>query len=286
MNVELRDGQSPENAPSKPTPLGEKSARVPGYSSTFVGTSPAMVQAFQAAKRFAGIDASVLICGEPGTGKRRLARFIHEQSQRSGGPFVVVSLASIPADRVETELLGSEPTRGIGTAGAGGGRFELASGGTIYIDEVDNLGLQMQSQVLRAVETGTIGRLGEVRAIPVDVRLIASTKGDLKSAAEEGHFRRDLYGLLAANVIELPPLRKRGDDVKLLAEHYAAYYAREYQRPIRGLATETLALLYGYRWPGNIRQLRHAMERAVLLARGEAIRPADVLPELFEVPPQ
>lgn len=245
-----------------------------------------MVYAYQSVERVAALDSAVLIYGESGTGKRLLARSIHERGRSSDGPFVVVSVPSIPVSQVESELFGCEPTSETGSVPVGRGRFELASGGTIYIDEIGDMTLEVQSQVRRAVEKGVIERVGDVYTIPVNVRLIAATKRDLKTAVAEGRFREDLYRLLAANVIELPPLRKRGEDVKLIAEHFVAYYAREYRRPVRRLATETLTLLYDYHWPGNIRQLRHAMERAVLLAQNELIRPADVLPELFELPPQ
>ncbi|MBI4410607.1 MAG: sigma-54-dependent Fis family transcriptional regulator [Gemmatimonadetes bacterium] len=247
--------------------------RVAEAASSFIGESSALLEAFRTVARVANSAATVLVRGESGTGKELLARALHERSDRAHGPFVTVNCAAIPEHLLESELFGHEKGAFTGAIGRRIGRFERASGGTLFLDEIGDMSMALQAKILRALQEREIERVGGEAAIPIDVRVIAATNRDLGADVAAGRFREDLYYRIAVVVITLPPLRQRGEDIGPLAQHFVARYAREYRRPVRGIAQETMALLRAYVWPGNVRELRNALECAVLLAEGDTVLP-------------
>ena len=262
--------------------------RVTETRDEMVGESPAMLEAFKTIARVARSHATVLIRGESGTGKELVARTLHERSDRSRGAFVAVNCAAIPEALLESELFGHEKGAFTGAIARRVGRFERGSGGTVFLDEIGDMSLPLQAKILRVLQEREIERVGGSAPIGVDVRLIAATHRDLEQDVATGRFREDLYYRLAVVTVALPPLRERGDDLRLLAEHYVAHYAREYGRPVHAIARDALALLRGYRWPGNVRQLRNVLESAVLQADGAVLLPAhlpqDALRERSQAP--
>jgi DNA-binding NtrC family response regulator len=238
-----------------------------------VGSSPAMMAVFKEVARSARSDATVLVLGESGTGKELVAHTLHARSARARGPFVAINCAAIPENLLESELFGHEKGAFTGAIGRRIGRLERASGGTLFLDEVADMSLALQAKILRALQDRTVERVGGSGETPIDVRLVAATNRDLAAAVREGRFREDLYYRLAVVTLHLPPLRERGGDVETLTEHFAALYAREHARPIRAIAEETLRLIRGCAWPGNVRQLRNAVERAVVMSDGEVLLP-------------
>lgn len=239
-----------------------------------VGESPRMLDAFKAVARVARSNATVLIRGESGTGKELIARTLHERSARAGNHFVAVNCAAIPEALLESELFGHEKGAFTGAIARRIGRFERGSGGTVFLDEIGDMSLPLQAKILRVLQEREIERVGGTSPIPVDVRLVAATHRDLEQDVAAGRFREDLYYRLAVVTVQLPALRERGDDLRLLAEHYLAVYAREYRRPVRELSPEALAALRSHHWPGNVRQLRNVIESAVLQADGSVLLPA------------
>ena len=240
----------------------------------FLGASPPMRRVASLIRTFAAHTAPVLITGETGTGKERVARLLHEDGPRSGAPWIPVACGAIPGDLAESELFGHERGAFTGASRQRIGAFERAHGGTLLLDDVDDLPLAIQAKLLRALQEGTFQRVGGSRECHVDVRVVATSKVDLAVAAEEHHFREDLYYRLRGLEIQLPPLRERGDDVLLLAQHFARRFASSAGRDEPSLSPDVVAVLRGYPWPGNVRELYHAMESALALCpRG------DVLPE-------
>jgi transcriptional regulator with PAS, ATPase and Fis domain len=211
--------------------------------------------------------------GENGTGKDVIARLLYRNSPRYGRPLVSIDLGSIPETLFESELFGYEKGAFTDARKAKAGRMEAAAGGTLFLDEIGNLSLPMQAKLLTAIEKRQISRLGGTAPVSIDVRLICATNADIHRLVEEGQFRQDL--LYRINTIELhiPPLRERGGDILLLADHFLARYARKYRKEMRGLTREAKAKLMRYAWPGNVRELQHAMERAVILGDGSLLRP-------------
>ncbi len=240
-------------------------------SEAMVGESAHMLEAFKSVARVARSNATVLIRGESGTGKELIARTIHERSARPRGAFVAVNCAAIPEALLESELFGHEKGAFTGAIARRVGRFERGSGGTVFLDEIGDMSLPLQAKILRVLQEREIERVGGTAPIPVDVRLIAATHRDLEQDVAAGRFREDLYYRLAVITVQLPPLRERGEDLRLLAEHYVARYAREYRRPVRAIARDAMAILRGYAWPGNVRQLRNVIECAVLQADSEVL---------------
>ena len=240
---------------------------------SLVGSSPAWAVVLDSIRLVAATDSPVLLLGETGTGKEEAARAIHRLSSCPGGPFVAVNCSALPAPLAESELFGHEKGSFTGAQALRRGRFELADGGTLFLDEIGELPLEIQPKLLRALQEGRFERVGGERAVGVRVRVVAATHVDLARAVDAGRFREDLYYRLAVFPIRLPPLRERGRDVLLLAEHFAV---RLRSRPgWEGLRFEAAALetLSGRPWPGNVRELRNAVERAAILARGGAIGP-------------
>ncbi len=241
----------------------------------FIGQSEPMRQVLATVEKLREADANVLVLGENGTGKDVIARMLYRCSPRHGRPFVTIDLGSIPEQLFESELFGYEKGAFTDARKSKAGRMEAATGGTLFLDEIGNLSLPMQAKLLTALEKRQIVRLGGTQPTPIDVRLICATNADIHRLVEEGRFRQDL--LYRINTIELhiPPLRERGDDILLLADHFLQRYARKYRKEMRGLSREAKNKLLRYAWPGNVRELQHTLERAVLLGDGSLFRPED-----------
>ena len=248
-----------------------------GQFGRMLGASPAMRRVFEMAERVAPTDTTVLILGESGTGKDLLAQEIHERSPRSAKPFVAVNCAALPENLIESELFGYERGAFTGAAQQRKGKFELASGGTIFLDEIGDMNAVTQAKVLRALENRKIERLGGSHSIEVDVRVISATHRDLAAEIAAGRFREDLYYRLRVVSLELPPLRTHKEDLALLAASILEQLGARHGRRVK-LGREATESLRNYDWPGNVRELRNALERTLVLARGEEITAAD-LPE-------
>jgi two-component system nitrogen regulation response regulator GlnG len=244
-----------------------------GEDEAAIGASPAMLDVFRMVGRVAASPATVLILGESGTGKELVARAIHRNSPRATGPFVALNCAAIPENLLESELFGHEKGAFTGAIARKVGRFERASGGTLLLDEIGDMSLALQAKILRALQEREIERVGGDERIPVDVRVIAATNRNLRAAIAEGTFREDLYFRLAVVTLHLPRLVERGGDLDLLVRHFVAVYAARYGRDIRGIARSVLERLHEHDWPGNIRELRNVLERAVLMAHGSVLLP-------------
>jgi DNA-binding NtrC family response regulator len=242
-----------------------------------VGTSPGMATVYRTVARAVASDATILLLGESGTGKELIARTLHSQSGRAGGPFVAINCAAIPENLLESELFGHEKGSFTGAIARRVGRFERASGGTLFLDEVGDMSLALQAKILRALQEREIERVGGGDPVPFDVRVVAATNQDLAAAVAAGAFREDLFYRLAVISLHLPPLRERGDDLDRLVEHFTAYYAARHGRPLRAIAETTIDALRQRSWPGNVRQLRNALERAVVMSSGTTLLP-DHLP--------
>jgi DNA-binding NtrC family response regulator len=227
--------------------------------------------------------ATVLLLGESGTGKEVAAKFLHEASARRRGPFVAVSCAALPDSLLESELFGHEKSAFTGAMSAKPGRFELADGGTLFLDEIGDIPMITQVKLLRALQEREVSRIGGVKAVKVDVRVVAATNRDLWQAVQEGSFRADLYYRLHVIPITLPSLRERGADIDHLAAHFLDMLARENRRAFpKGISEETLQILRAHSWPGNIRELRNVLEYAVVMSAGNAAEiTANVLPTLL-----
>ncbi len=241
-----------------------------------VGESPAMKEVFRFITRVAPTDAAVLIKGETGTGKELVGRAIHYNSTRKDGPFVCINSAALPRDLVESELFGHERGAFTGATQAKPGKFELASGGTVFLDEVGELAPGTQAKLLRVLEGQPFERVGGTKPIRVEVRVLAATNRDLAQAVQEGTFRADLYHRLNVIAIELPPVRERRHDITRLAEFFLEQLRMEVPRPVEGFSAGALALMEGYDWPGNVRELRNAVEYAIVLGSTETILPEDL----------
>jgi len=237
-----------------------------------VGTSTPMQSVFDAIEQVAATETTVLITGETGTGKELVARALHDRSDRANQVFVKVNCAALSSDLIESELFGHEKGAFTGATEQREGRFELADGGTLLLDEIGELPLGTQAKLLRALQHQEFERVGGSRTIEVDTRILAATNRDLEAEVEAGQFRDDLYYRLNIFPIELPPLRERTGDVPLLAEHFCEMYASRTGKDISGLSAHAMALLKGYDWPGNVRELANIIERAVILARGDRLR--------------
>ncbi len=236
-----------------------------------IGKSRAMQEVFGLIEHVAGSRSTVMIYGKSGTGKELVAKAIHYNSQRVAKPFVAVNCAAIPSELLESELFGHEKGAFTGAIATKVGKFELATGGSLFLDEVGSMRLDLQAKILRALQEREIERVGGTRTIKIDVRVIAATNRDLKKAVEESAFREDLYYRLNVVPITLPPLRQRRDDIPLLVEHFIGKYNREFNRKVKGFSAGATAALYQYDWPGNVRELENVIERAVALAQGENI---------------
>ncbi len=230
-----------------------------------IGTSDAMEAVYEMIRRVKGSRISCLVQGESGTGKELVARAIHYSGTRAAGPFVPVNCGAIPESLIESELFGYKKGAFTGAVRDKDGFFRAAHGGTIFLDEIGERPLQAQVRLLRAIAERRVVAVGDTVERPVDVRIIAATNRDLEEEIKASRFREDLYDRLNVVRIELPPLRERGGDLAVLAEHFVEQYATEYHKNVRGLATEALRALEAYTWPGNVRELQNAIEGAVAL---------------------
>ncbi|MCC6419150.1 MAG: sigma-54-dependent Fis family transcriptional regulator [Gemmataceae bacterium] len=248
----------------------------PGDAGLIVA-APVMRRLVEQARHVARSKVSVLIEGESGTGKELLARLLHDAGPRRGGPFVQVNCAAFSETLIESELFGHEKGAFTGAEATRSGRFELASGGTLLLDEIGEMPLPLQAKLLRVLEEERFERLGGTRTLAVDVRLVATTNRDLDLEVARGRFRADLYYRLNGVRFVIPPLRERPEDIPPLAAHFFHRFRHEVPRGLSGLSARALARLAGHCWPGNVRELRNVLQRACLLARGPEIQPDDLL---------
>ena len=239
-----------------------------------VAESALMQSVFETLRSVADLDTTVLIHGETGVGKELLARSVHFSGARRDRPFVAVNCAAIPADLFESELFGSRKGAFTGASEHRRGQFQMAQGGTLLLDEIGEMPLQLQSKLLRAIEEKKVTSVGADRPVDVDVRFIATTNKDLQAEVERGAFRRDLFYRLSVMPVYVPPLRERPEDIPLLASHFLKEAGRRLKRPVKGIAPESVQALVRYPWPGNVRELENVIERAVIVSR------ADVLDDL------
>ena len=244
-----------------------------------IGNSEALAEVLATVDKVAGTDANVLILGENGCGKELVARALHNQSRRADQCFVNVDIGAIAESLFEAELFGH--TRGAFTDARNdrAGRFEVADGGTLFLDEIGNINPQMQAKLLGVLESRTLTRVGSDKAIPVDVRLVCATNMPLYAMIEDGRFRQDLLYRINTVELQVPPLRERLTDIPVLADHFLALFCRKYNKPGIGIARKTLDKLRQWHWPGNIREVQHAMERALILCDGDELQPEDFVLE-------
>ncbi|MDR2604072.1 MAG: sigma-54 dependent transcriptional regulator [Desulfovibrio sp.] len=277
----LRPNRSPAAPASGAAHGGRKAAAQSGGGGgpRIIGAHAAVRRVLALAGRVAKSKATVLISGESGTGKELFARYLHTESDRADKPFVAVNCAALPEHLLESELFGHEKGAFTGAIARKLGKFELASGGTILLDEVSEMDLALQAKLLRVLQEGEIDRVGGTETLKVDVRVLATTNRDLDSWVEDGKFRRDLFFRLNVIPLRLPALRERGEDVLLLARFFVAMYLRSYALPVVELSPEAVKWLQAYAWPGNVRELQNLMERAVLLCGGKSIQPGHFLLE-------
>ena len=247
-----------------------------------VGSSPPIMQLLRDIGKIAPVDAPVLICGESGTGKELTALAIHRRGSRADKPFVAVNCGALPATLIQSELFGYEKGAFSGADQRKTGRIEAAAGGTIFLDEIGDLPLDMQVNLLRFFQEKTIQRVGGTREIQVDVRIIAATHVDLETAVREGRFREDLYYRLNVLKLKVPPLRERREDIEILAKYYFDRFSSEKSRRVKGFAPETMEAMRLHGWPGNVRELVNRIRRAMVMCEGQLITPADM--ELSSLP--
>ena len=241
-----------------------------------IGRSPAMQEIYRVLARLTRTDLTVMITGESGTGKELVARVLHDYAKRRNGPFVAINMAAIPRELIESELFGHEKGAFTGATQQRRGKFELADGGTLFLDEVANMPMAQQAKLLRVLQTGEFNPVGSSKVKKADVRVVAATNARLAEEVAQARFREDLLYRLNTVEIHLPPLRERAEDVPHLAQHFLAQQAAKYGKPLKGFRPDALDTLVRHPWPGNVRELEHAVERAVLMARGEQIAAEDL----------
>jgi DNA-binding NtrC family response regulator len=258
----------------------ELAAEINRPSDLILGESQAMRRVFELVAKAAPTDANVLVLGENGTGKELIAREIHRQSARAEGVFMSVDLGAIAETVIQSELFGHKKGAFTGASENRIGRFEAANGGTLFLDELGNISRNLQAKLLTALERREVVPVGANAPVPIDVRVISATNAPRTDLVDEAVFRQDLLYRLNTVEIVIPPLRERREDIPLLADHFMRAYARKYGRPVRRIAEDAMAAIVAYPWPGNVRALRHALERAIILSDGETLRASD-----FPLPP-
>src|SRR5215470_14716339 len=237
-----------------------------------IGESPAMKKMLSLAAKVAESEvSSVLLQGESGTGKDLVAKAIHYHSSRADSPFVAINCAALPGTLIESELFGYEKGAFTDAKARKEGLFEQAEGGTLFLDEIGELELSLQAKLLRVLEEGSFRRVGGLKDLPLDIRVIAASNRDLKTESEAGRFRADLFYRLSVIQIDIPPLRERGEDIRVLAEHYISSFRNRLRTQIDSISPEALAAFASYQWPGNVRELRNVIERAIILEDGNEI---------------
>ncbi len=291
VTLMARSPASPRSPAAPSSTLGGRAPEVPAGGPRIVGRNPAIRRVLALARQVAPSKASVLISGESGTGKEMFARTLHAWSDRSQGPFIAVNCAALPEHLLESELFGHEKGAFTGAVARKPGKFELADGGTILLDEISEMELALQAKLLRVLQEGEIDRLGGTETIKVDVRILATTNRNLQDWVQQGKFRQDLFFRLNVIPLRLPSLRERGEDILELARFFIDMYVREYRLAPTPLSEEAVDWLKRHDWPGNVRELQNLMERAVLLAGGRAITPRHFLLDedawpLFEDAPE
>ncbi|MEX2436013.1 MAG: sigma-54 dependent transcriptional regulator, partial [Balneolaceae bacterium] len=242
-----------------------------------IGKSRAMEQVFQTIEKVAKTDANILITGENGTGKELVARALHRRSNRNENAFITVDMGALPENLFESELFGHEKGAFTDAKESRAGRFEIANGGTLFLDEIGNLPIQLQPKLLSVLQTHEIRRIGSNKTVKIDIRLICATNLSLAKMVENQNFRQDLLYRINTIEINLPPLRERIDDIPLLSEHFLKQYRSKYRKEISGITTQALEHLKEYHWPGNIRELEHAVERAVIMTDENKLQKGDFL---------
>lgn len=257
--------------------LNQKLNATPALS-RIVGESPLIHSLIEKTKQIAATDATVLLTGESGTGKELFASAIHENSPRAGASFVKVNCGALPENLLESELFGHEKGAFTGAAARRKGRFELADGGTIFLDEIGDISPAVQVKLLRVLQERQFERVGGEETIEVDIRIVSATNRDLTKAVSEGAFREDLFYRLNVIQLNIPPLRQRTEDIPALADAFIKQYAKKYKKSVKYLSSEVLKTFIAYPWPGNIRELQNACETAVVLSTGESVLP-DSLPQ-------
>ena len=265
--------------------LRERVARQ-AASKHFVAGSAAMQDVLELAARVAPLDTTVLVYGESGTGKEFIVRMIHDQSPRASGPFVSINCAALTETLLESELFGHVRGAFTGAVRDKAGLFEVAGNGTLFLDEIGEVAPTVQAKLLRALQEREIRRVGAERTIKVNARVVAATNRDLRNAVATGTFRQDLYFRLGAFVIEVPPLRERREDIPPLVHDFVRRAATRVKKDVQTVSAEAMTALMNYRWPGNVRELEHAIERAVIVARGASIRLRELPPEILHTPHQ
>jgi two-component system response regulator FlrC len=247
-----------------------------GADGEIIASDPAILAVKNRCERVAGTGATVLLTGESGVGKDVFAKQIHQLSGRNSKPYVAINCAAIPDNLLESTLFGYEKGAFTGATKAQPGKFEQANGGTLFLDEIGEMPLELQAKLLRVLQDQVVERLGSMRSVNCDVRIVAATNQDLQQRVKEGKFREDLYFRLAVFPIRIPPLRERQQDILPLAEHFLVRYGRTMGRQGLKLSAQSKHALQGYPWPGNVRELENAMQRALLLSDGDLIEPNDI----------
>ncbi len=269
QNAMLVDGLKRENVALREEAVGRQYGDL-------IGAGPSMREVYRRIDKVAATDVSVLITGDTGTGKELVAREIHRRSARAAGPFVAVNCGALPEGLLESELFGHVKGAFTGAVATRQGRFQAASGGTLFLDEVGEMPAQLQVKLLRALQERTVVKVGDTRAEPVDIRVLAATNKILEAEIARGAFREDLYYRLNVISIHLPPLRERGDDVVVMARYFLQRYAKEFGSRARSFAPGSVVAMKKYRWPGNIRELENRVKKAVVLAEGPLVAPRDL----------
>lgn len=242
----------------------------------FIGQSRIMQEISKIIGRISDSDITVLIQGESGTGKEVVARSIHKNSKRNQAPFIKINCATIPEQLMESELFGHEKGAFTGAINQKTGKFELAHNGTVFLDEIGELSQHAQTKLLRVLQEKEFERVGGIKNIKVDVRIVAATNKDLQKLVEEGKFREDLFYRLNVINIKLPPLKERKEDIPLLVNYFVNKFAQKHEKKITGISKESLTLMTNYHWPGNVRELKNTCEQAVVMKRGNVILPEDL----------
>jgi DNA-binding NtrC family response regulator len=255
--------------------LREELAQSLGFSE-IIGASEKMIEVSKLVQKVAPSDTAVLLTGESGTGKELFARAIHSLSSRKNRPYITINCAAIPGELLENELFGSEKGAFTSSHARKMGKFEIANGGTIFLDEIGDLEFSLQAKLLRVLQEKTFERLGGTKPIEVDVRVIAASNVNLNEAITKQKFREDLYYRLSVFPIHVPPLRERRDDITLLANHFVNKYCRRMKKGDKSLSREAVSILERYHWPGNVRELENTIERAIILTEGKKIKPENL----------
>ena len=259
----VRNASEKQDLSRQVATLAAQVAEAQGPSEFIQGPSPVMRQVMDLVRKVAKLSATVLVHGESGTGKEMLARLLHRESNRSNGPFIAVNLAALPSELVESTLFGHERGAFTGATKQQLGKFEMAAGGTLFLDEIGDLRLDLQAKLLRAIQEGEIERVGGVKPIKADFRLIVATNVDLERAVRDGRFREDLYYRINVIPIRMPPLRERLEDLPMLVDVFLRRYSTRFHKSVTGISDDALSIFKRYWWPGNVRELQNLIERLV-----------------------